>query len=119
MKAPKFEQNKVARLIRVQGVKYVFERPKLDDFKEPTGETEATELKGVFHQTTNHITVVGTDASSVQNKQSPAILALYEDAKGLKQDDVVVINGTKYLVTGLLDIGNWNIVMDISLEAIV
>lgn len=119
MKIQSFERNKISRLIRVQGIKYVFERPKLSEFKEPTGETITIELRGVFHQTTNHITVVGTESSSIKSKQSPAILALYDEAKGLKQDDIVVINGTKYLVTGLLDIENWNIAIDISLEAIV
>lgn len=119
MKAPKFELNKISRLIRVQGLEYTFSRDKLDDYKEPTGAVSATTIRGVFHQTTQHISVVGADAASVQSKQSPFILVLYSDAKDIQQGDYTVINGVKYLVNGLVDIGNWNIAIDISLEAVV
>lgn len=119
MKAPRFEYNKISRLIRVNGDVYAFMRPKLNDFGEPSGEYESIEVKGVFHQTTNHITVIGADASSVQSKQSPAIFALYDAAKGIRQGDLVMINGVQYAVTGTLDVNNWNIAIDISLEAVV
>ena len=119
MKAPVFERNKLSRLIRVQGLPYTFKRHKLNDFKEPMEEVSATTVRGVFHQTTQYVSVVGADASSVQNKFSPFILALYPEAKGIKQGDFVQINGVKYAVNGLNNIGNWNIAVDISLEAVV
>ena len=119
MKAPVFERNKLSRLIRVHGLSYTFKRNKLNEFKEPTEEVSATTVRGVFHQTTQHISVVGADASSIQNKFSPFILALYSEAKGIQQGDFVEVNGVKYLVNGLNDIGNWNIAIDISLEAVI
>lgn len=119
MKAPKFELNKISRLIRVQGIEYTFSRDKLDDYKEPTGAVSATTIKGVFHQYTQHISIVGAGAASIQQKNTPFIIALYSDAKDIKQGDYTVINGVKYLVNGLVDIGNWNIAIDISLEAVV
>lgn len=120
MKAPKFELNKISRLIRVQGVEYNFQRRKLNEFNEPTEEAVSVAIvKGVFHQTTKYISIDVADAASVQSKQVPFILALYNDAKDLKQGDFTIINGIKYSVNGLTDIGNWNIAIDISLEATV
>ena len=119
MKAPVFERNKLSRLIKTQGLSYTFKRHKLNEFKEPTEEASATTVRGVFHQTTQHISVVGADASSVQNKFSPFILALYPEAKSIHQGDSVEINGIKYLVNGLNNIGNWDIAVDISLEAVI
>lgn len=118
MKAPVFEKNKLSRLIRVHGLPYIFKRPKLNEFKEPTEEASATTVRGVFHQTTQHISVVGADASSVQSKFSSFILALYSEAKDIQQGDTVKVNDTEYSVNGLNNIGNWNIAIDISLEAI-
>lgn len=120
MKPPKFELNKISRLIRTSGVEYTFNRAKLNEFREPTTEeVSTTTVKGVFHETTSHISVVSSDSSSVKSKQVPYILTLYDAAKGLAQNDYVFINGKKYIVTGLVNIGNWNIVVDISLEAVV
>ena len=119
MKTPKFELNKLARLVRVQGVEYTFQRNILNDFKEPTGTASSTVIKGVFHQTTTHLTVIEGDAASVQTKPNPFILALYTDAKDVRQNDWVMINGRKYVVTGVNDICNWNIAIDICLEIVV
>lgn len=119
MKPPKFELNKISRLIRTSGVEYTFNRAKLNEFREPTEEVSITTVKGIFHETTSHISVVSSDSSSVKSKQVPYILALYDAAKDLAQTDYVFINGKKYIVTGLVNIGNWNIVVDISLEAVV
>lgn len=119
MKRPCFELNKVRRLIKVQGVSYVFKRDGLNEFKEPTEAVSEMTVKGVFHQYTQHISIVSSDAASVQQKNTPYILALYDEAKILAQDDYVVINEAKYKVTGLTDIGNWGIAIDISLEVVV
>ena len=119
MKRPRFQMNKVERLIKVQGVSYTFKRDKVNDFKEPTGAVFEMTVRGVFHQTTQHISVVNSDAASVQRKNSPFILALYDEASQLTQGDYVVINKVKHIVNGLTDIGGWGIAMDISLEAVV
>lgn len=116
MKAPKFELNKVARLIRTQGLPYEFRRDSLNEYKEPTGTASVIKVHGVFHEQIQHLTLTEADAASVRQKQSPYILALYSEANGLMQGDYVLINGKKYTVNGLNDISNWNIAIDISLE---
>lgn len=119
MQAPKFELNKIRRLIRVQGVQYTFYQDELNDFNEPTGGTSAITVQGIFHQTTSHVTVVASNASSVQTKPSPYILTLYTEAEGIRQGDYLTIDGTRYKVNGLTDVNNWHIATDISLEVVV
>lgn len=118
MKAPKFERNKVAQLIRTHGERYLFRRDELNKFKEPVDDIVIAEIMGIFHQTMEHILVTGSDASSIQDKTSPFILALYDDAKDIKQGDKVTINGQPYLVNGATNVGQWNIALDISVEAV-
>lgn len=117
MKALAFELNKLRRVIRVQGFSYTFKRDVLNDMNEPTGEeTNVAVLRGVFHETTQHIAVTGSDAASIQSKQVPAIMALYDDAKAIQQGDHVDIGDRVYTVTGVLDVNKWGIAADISLE---
>lgn len=116
MKTPKFELNKMVRLIRTQGVSYDFQRDTLDEFKEPTGAASTIRVNGVYHEQSQHLTLTEADAASVRQKQSPYIFALYSEANGIEQGDYVFINGKKYTVNGLNNVGNWNIALDISLE---
>lgn len=50
-------------------------------------------------------------------EKSPMILTLIDDnMKSIKQGDLIYISGVKYTVSGILDIGNYGVVADISLE---
>ena len=46
------------------------------------------------------------------------ILCLYEDitSLGLRVDDQLVINGKTFKVTGIVNVQEWNLIGDISLE---
>lgn len=118
MKVTSFEQNKAVRLINTQGAKFTFFRSTIDEFKEPTEEEKVAEIKGVFHRLSSHISVIGMNASTVQSKRTPYILALYPEAKELQQGDIVYINGRKHKVTGATNIGEMNTILDISLEEV-
>ena len=119
MKTPRLQAHKLKRFIRVNGVCYTFKRDVPDEFKEPSGAVSEMTIRGVFHQLTQHISIVSSDAASVQQKNSPYILALYSDAQCLAQGDKVTINGTKYKVNGLTDMGGFQLAINISLEAVV
>lgn len=120
MKAPKFERNKLLRLLRTHGISYTFKRSEINKFKEPTGEAvSVATIQGVFHETTQHVSIVASDAASVKSKQTPYILTLYEAAKDLQQGDYTIINGKTYTVNDAVDIGNFHIAVDISLEVTV
>lgn len=119
MKSLSFEYNKIRRLLRTRGVSYTFYRDTLDEFKEPNGREEVATFAGVFHEVVNHVLLTTADSATVQSKQTPYILALYEDAKAIKQDDYTYIDGQKYVVNGTVNTAKWGVSVDISLEAVV
>ena len=63
-----------------------------------------------------YISLLKADASIVQSKKVPTIFTLKENAVGIEQGDYTEIDSNKYKVTGILDIQNYGIVVDISLE---
>ena len=46
-------------------------------------------------------------------------LCTYEDGSKLRQGDVVALNGKQYKVSGVLNVQNYSVVADISLEEVV
>lgn len=118
-KQPAFERQKIRRLIVMQGKEYLFYRPVLNDFNEPTGEALEIPVTGAFHRVVNHISVMTTQGASVQSKPTPYILCLYEDGKSIKEGDFVMLDGMEHRVTGVTDVNLWGFAIDISLELVV
>lgn len=116
MKPSKFLPAQLNRAINTYGILYTFHRKKLDRFNEPDGEELAKSFKGIFHMTTTHKNDMHGDAATIPSKNTPSILARFDDAKGLVRGDVVYIDGVKYHVTGFTDVSRWGIALDISLE---
>lgn len=115
----KFEAYKIRRELKKVGTEYKFKRAKLNDFKEPTDENElAGKLLGLYHEQNSYVSVTVSDATQTRTKKVPMILCLYEDAKTLKFGDIVEINSKKLKVTGIVNIQEWNIIADVSLEVI-
>lgn len=113
---PLFLKNKVSRQIRSSGKEYEFISMLKDGYNQPiTG--DSVKIVGVWHEQNSFISVQTTSAASVQRKKSPMILTLIDDnMKSIKQGDLIYISGVKYTVSGILDIGNYGVVADISLE---
>lgn len=113
----KNELHKVKREICLHGTKYEFKRDILDEYKEPTGEKKIITTCGLFHITKDYVQFV-TSESKVRSKGQPMMLVCYEDAKYIKSEDVVNINGRIYKVNHVNNIQEMNIVADISLELV-
>lgn len=93
----------------------------MNDFKEPTEEeTKIGELQGLYHEQSSHVKVTTGDTTQIRSKKIPMILCLYDDfvMLDLKMGDKVKINGKTYKVTGVVNIQEWNIIADVSLEVI-
>lgn len=117
MQAPMFLRNKIKKQLDRNGLVYEFTRVMKDKFNQNTESGETLLIKGIYHETNSFIKLNETDSGSVQRKKNPTILTLLdEQSKTLKQGDVVHINNVKYTVSGLLDIQNYGVVLDISLE---
>lgn len=119
MKATAFELNKLRRLIRTQGKQYRFYRDYLNKFNEPTGDTQATEISAVYHTVTQRVDVLAGEGGSIHTRRVPMLLALLTEGFNIQQGDFVDINDITYKVTGVSNINNWNIAVDISLEEVV
>lgn len=115
----KFEAYKLRRELKRFGKEYEFKRAVLNDFKEPTKEELlAGKLKGLYHEQNSSVSISTGDTTQTRTKKVPMILCLYEDANFLKIGDKVKINSKTLKVTGVVNIQEWNIIVDVSLEVI-
>ena len=85
-----------------------------------TGEPVAiAKFKALFHNgSSDHIEISTSDAGSVIQKNTPYVMANWQDAKNLHMGDITVINSCKYKVTGITNVNQMDIVGEISLEVI-
>lgn len=114
-----FQLNKVRRILRTQGQKVEFRKPKLNDFGEPTKEFDSHTILGVFHETTAYASKTTSEASTIRKKSSPMLMCLWEDTVGiLSHKDQVEFNGKKYLVNEIKNLAEANLIADISLEEV-
>lgn len=117
----KFEVYKVKRELKRSGYDYEFNRRTVNNFGEPSGEYELVgTLRGLYHERNEHIMVSMSDTTQVRTKKVPSILALYEDTAPLALviGDTVIVNNKTMKVTGIVDIQEWNMIVDISLEVV-
>lgn len=117
----RFEAYKIKRELKRSGIDYEFKRKKKNDFGEPTGDPEAFgSLKGIYHEQNSNIQVTTGDTTQVRTKKIPMILCLYEDTArlALVVGDTVTINAKTFKVTGVVNIQEWNLISDISLEVV-
>lgn len=115
----KFETYKLRRELKRSGIDYKFLRAVPNKFGEPSDEYEEVGvIRGLYHEQNGHIQVTTGDTTQVRTKKIPTILCLYDDTTPLKLQtgDVAVINGKTYSVTGIVDVQNWNVFADVSLE---
>lgn len=116
-----FEVYKIKRELKRSGADYEFMRPGTNDFGEPTDEDESVgALRGLYHEQNEHIAVTMSDTTQVRTKKVPSILCLYEDATSLALaiGDKVKLNGKTMKVTGVVNIQEWNLIADVSLEVV-
>lgn len=115
----KFEAYKLRRELKRNGKTYKFERARLNDFKEPTSKHEFVgQLDGIYHEQNGSISISTGDTTRTRTKKIPMILCMYEDANFVKIDDIVKINSKTFKVTGIVNVQEWNIIADISLEVV-
>lgn len=116
-----FEVYKVKRELKRSGRDYKFTRPGVNDFGEPLDkEEEVGELRGLYHEQSEHIAVTMSDTTQVRTKKVPSILCLYEDVASLALvvGDRVKLNEKTMKVTGVVNIQEWNLIADVSLEVV-
>lgn len=116
-----FEAYKIRREIKRSGETYTFMRPSLNEFNEPSGdETEVGSLRGLYHEQNSNIQLTTGDTTQIRTKKLPMILCIYDDAKtlNLQLGDKLYLNDRILKVVSLVNIQEWNIIGDLSLEEV-
>lgn len=116
-----FEAYKIKREIRRSGETYTFMRPSLNEFGEPSGdETEVGSLRGLYHEQNSNVQLTTGDTTQIRTKKLPMILCIYDDAKtlNLQLGDKLYLNDRILKVVSLVNIQEWNIIGDLSLEEV-
>lgn len=116
-----FEVYKLKRELRRSGSEYEIKRAKKNTYGEPTNEEEVIgNIKGLYHETNEHVSIVTGETTQIRSKKVPSILCLYEDTAQLELmiGDIVMLNGKVMKVTGVVNIQEWNMIADISLEVV-
>jgi Cu/Ag efflux protein CusF len=117
----KFEAAKLKKELKTSGINCEFKRLKVNDFGEPTEESEVVAtIKGLYHEQNSNIQITTGETTQIRTKKIPMVLCLYEDAAlaALKVGDAVTINSETFKVTGVVNIQEWSIIADISLEVV-
>lgn len=119
-----FEAYKLKIELKRSGREFVFMRNQLNDFGEPDKEVQAEvigSIIGLYHEggsrdSSERTSIITGDTTQFRTKRAPAILCLTEDVPDLKVGDFVILNEKKYSINGILDVQQWGIISDISLE---
>ena len=117
----RFEAYKLKRELKRSGIDYEFQRLGVNDFGERSGElVPIGVIRGLYHEENSNIQITTGDTTRVRTKKIPMILCLFDDAASLalKIDDFLFINKKKFKVTGIVNIQEWSIISDISLEVV-
>lgn len=109
----------VKRNILAHGQEFTFHRPAQNIFNEPTSNETLITLQGLFHQTRGYITRNTTDGTVSRSQPQPMVLALVNpESQSLQINDYMLYCNQKYRVTGINDINNLGMALEISLELI-
>ena len=116
-----FEVYKIKRELKRSGIDYEFKRYQKNNFNEPVGDPISIgTIRGLYHEQNSNIQISTGDTTQIRTKKVPTILCLYEDAATLvlQVGDCMEYNGKTFQVTGVVNIQEWNVIADISLEVV-
>lgn len=102
------------RLITRRGQKIKVYRPTKNQFGEDSAVKLILHEKGIFHEANSYLGVNVVNAGKVYSARQPMILLPYIDT--IKKQDIMEIQGNRFRVTGLDDLGNLHLILDVSLE---
>lgn len=115
----KFEAYKVKREIKRSGSQYNVYRQAKNEFGEPISDIQYVgAFSAIYHEENSNVQITTGDTTQVRTKKIPMLLCLYEEFIniGFELGDCVVINGKVFKITGVVNIQEWNIIGDVSLE---
>ena len=121
----KFELYKLRRELKRSGISCTFKRNGTNKFGEPISDIEPISdtidvctVTCLYHEQNSNIQITTGETTQVRTKKIPMLLSVFDDVKDLIPGDFVVINNKKFDVTGVVNIQEWGLIGDISLEVV-
>ena len=124
----RFVLYQVKREIKRYGTQWVFMRPTKNEFGEPDDPEDVVTVTGLYHEHAPHMSdtyriLISQTPANYRTEKMPQLLITYEDfvkydGVRIKNGDFVINNGRKLVVTGVFNVQEWNMFIDISLEEV-
>lgn len=110
----------LSRLIEARGQQATIYREVENEFHEPVGTQIIGDFRGLFHEANGYLGVSIVEAGKIYTAKQPMFLIVYTmvHTADIRKQDILEIAGRRFRVTGLDDLGNLGLFMDISLEVI-
>lgn len=115
MNSPAYQLHRVKQAIRVHGQEFLFSIKEPNEFDEPTGKIITIPVRGLYHETTGYLSESSSDSTTIRKRSSPGILVCWESLGPLKIQAELEFNNKTYRVTEIKNLGESNIIGDISL----
>lgn len=115
----KFEAYKIKREIKRSGNEYEIYRRAKNEFGEQISDTQYVgKINALYHEENSNIQITTGDTTQVRTKKIPMLLCLYDEFVETRFEvgDFVEINSKVFKVTGIVNIQEWGIIGDVSLE---
>ena len=108
--------HRIQTQIKWHGQPVSFFRKQANAYGEPEGAASVVvSTKGLFHYGGGYLSINPQESGQIQTAKTPMVLIEYPTEE-IHTDDIGVINGRTFEVTGIVDIGNEHAVLDISLR---
>lgn len=113
--------HRLLQAIAWQGNTYEFFRQNENEYKEKAETPEKiADIKGLFHNgSSSHTELKISDSGIVWEKNAPYVMMSWEDSKILYLEDQVTINESLFKVSGKTNVGEFNIICEVSLEKVI
>lgn len=98
-----------------RGMDYIITRHEENEFHEPEREKEVLQCPGLFHEANGYLGVSLVDAGKIYTQKEPKILIIYTG--GILKGDMITDGRRNFKITGIDDLGNLHLCLDLSLEA--
>ena len=120
----KFEAYKIKREITRCGQTFDIYRHQINEFGEPDDNLPTTlvgTFQGIYHEANGYVQITAGETTQYRTKKQPMVLCLWDDVVhfNIVAGDNIALNGKYFKVTKALNIQEWGIVCDISLDEVV
>ena len=104
----------LSQAIQYHGREFIVTRPTRNEFKEPAGEEPVGSFRGLFHVSTGYLDISLTEGTKLSTRKHPQLLLLYTE--DIQQEDNIILEGRKYTVTGVDDVGGLHLCTELSMK---